>query len=100
MSDKRLTTVRPHGWLYTTDWEGRTTEQETHQCVHCGGHFLLVRGSGKLRGYCARCDGLVCGPGCAECVPTEVLLENIERGRPLGERQIIVPVPVDIKHLK
>lgn len=39
-----------------------------------------------------RCAGPVCGPDCAECIPTEVLLENIERNRPLDFRPILVPV--------
>lgn len=99
MSDKKLTTLRPHGWLYTVGPSGEQSEHETHQCVHCGGHFVMVRGSGKLRGYCSRCDGLVCGPGCADCVPVEVLLENIEKGRPPGERKLVVPVP-DLDQLK
>lgn len=61
----------------------------TVQCVHCGCHYPVRPGSGKIRGFCMRCNGPICGPGCAECVPTEQMLENIEKGRPLNYRPII-----------
>lgn len=54
----------------------------TAQCKHCGGHFPIAPGSGRLRGFCMRCNGPICGPGCAECVPEEQYLENMEKGRP------------------
>lgn len=50
-------------------------------CVHCGGQFPHQPGSGKIRGFCMNCNGPVCGPGCAECIPTELYLENLEHGR-------------------
>lgn len=65
-------------------------EVKTLQCVHCGGHFPVCPGSGRVRGFCQRCCGPVCGPGCAECVPTDLLLENLERGRPEGFRPVVV----------
>jgi len=64
-------------------------EIPTLQCVHCGGHFPVQPGSGKIRGYCTRCRGPVCGPKCAKCVPAEQLLENIEHGRELDFRPIV-----------
>jgi hypothetical protein len=62
----------------------------TRQCVHCGRHVLCVRGSGKVRGYCARCAGFVCcEPGCPPgCVPFGQWLENVERGLPPGHRPV------------
>ena len=66
-------------------------ELPTLCCVHCGGHWLPRPGSGNVRGWCGNCAGPVCGPGCAACVPAEVLLENIEEGRPLDFRPVIVP---------
>jgi hypothetical protein len=54
----------------------------TLQCVHCGGQWIPQPGSGRIRGFCTRCCGPVCGPGCAKCVPTEQYLENIEQGKP------------------
>lgn len=65
--------------------------QATAQCVHCSGHFLIQPGSGRVRGFCQNCMGPVCGPGCAACVHFEQLLENIESGRPLDFKPIIVP---------
>jgi hypothetical protein len=67
-------------------------EVGTLQCVHCGGHWVPQPGSGRVRGFCQNCMGPVCGPGCAACVPTEQLLENIEKGRPLDFRPVLVPV--------
>jgi len=67
-------------------------ELGTVQCVHCGAHFPVVPGSGKVRGFCQNCNGPVCGPACAACVPTDLLLENIEKGRPEDFRPVIVPV--------
>ena len=65
----------------------------TVQCVHCGQHWRPMPGSGRVRGFCARCNGPVCGPSCAECIPAEQQLENIEAGRPvLTTRPLIVPV--------
>lgn len=92
MSDKRLTTLRPHGWLIGEFGDGRVVEYETVQCVHCGMHFPLMPGSGKIRGYCMRCAGPVCSPACAECVPTEVLLEHLEGGPAPSQRAVSVSV--------
>ena len=67
-------------------------EVGTLQCCHCGGHWVASPGSGRVRGYCQNCNGFVCGPGCAACVPTEQYLTNLESGLPVGHRPIIVPV--------
>ena len=51
----------------------------TLQCVHHGGHFVSVKGSGIRRGFCLRCMGPTCGaPECDVCVPLEKQLEIIE----------------------
>lgn len=71
-------------------------EVGTLQCVHCGGHWFPQPGSGRIRGYCSNCNGFVCGPGCAACVPTEQLLENIEKGRPLDYKPVCVPTSFEI----
>lgn len=63
----------------------------TVACVHCGMHFPVRPGSGKVRGFCTRCMGPVCGPGCAECVPIERRLDNEEAGKPPDYRRILVP---------
>lgn len=63
-------------------------EAETLQCVHCGSHWWPRPGSKTVRGFCTRCGGPICGPGCAACVPTEQLLENYEKGLPLDYRPV------------
>ena len=83
-------------------------EADTHQCVHCGGHFtmkpkhlitktltafeakVLESEGKKTRGFCQRCNGYICGPSCAKCVPIEQLLENYEQHRNELFRPIVV----------
>ncbi len=74
----------------------------TTACVHCGGHFSTPRfgaspadkGSRVGRGFCQKCNGYICGPGCLECVPEEQMLENMENGKPLDYYPIIVPATI------
>ena len=63
-------------------------EVKTLMCCHCGQHFPFSPGSGKIRGFCMNCNGPICGPGCAKCVPVEQYIENIEKGRPEDYRPI------------
>ena len=53
---------------------------ETLQCRHCGMHWERKPGSGTLRGYCMKCDAVLCGkPVCmSECKPFEKWLEEVE----------------------
>ena len=54
----------------------------TKQCCHCGGHFVMVKGSGKLRGYCTKCHEITCGKlECCKCVPFEKKLDMAESGK-------------------
>ena len=53
-------------------------EIPTGQCVHCGGHFEIRPGSGKVRGFCYSCNGLICSAKCRECKPFERWLEEQE----------------------
>lgn len=71
--------LKPHGHIIVTG-EGGDVHSDTLQCVHCGGHWKVEPGSGKLRGYCYNCSGPICGPKCIECVPQEVMLEAMEKG--------------------
>jgi hypothetical protein len=77
--------------IYDPDADRPVLEQGTVQCVHCSGHFAVKPGSGKVRGWCHNCCGPVCGPQCAACVPFQQMLENMEKGRPLDFKPIIVP---------
>ena len=65
----------------------RCQEIATLKCVHCGGHFPL---DPKTKHWCGECAGYVCGKDCTSKVPWEQELENIEAGRPLDYRPVIV----------
>jgi len=83
-------------------------ELPTRKCVHCGGSFTMKPAvlvtktltlleaqmkheeGKKVRGFCQRCNGYICGPSCAACVNWEQLLDNYEHGRELDFRPIFV----------
>lgn len=76
-------------------------EYSTLQCVHCGRHWTIVPGSGRVRGFCGRCNGPTCGPRCdGKCVPEELMLENLARGRPRDFVPIVEAVKLDLSQLK
>lgn len=51
----------------------------TRMCCHCGTHFVSVKGSGKVRGWCTLCTAITCGdPKCDPCVPYELRIEVME----------------------
>ena len=59
---------------------------QTIQCCHCGGHFVSIKGSGKVRGFCMCCHKITCGdPKCNPCVPFEKKLDDYE----IGQRSIL-----------
>jgi hypothetical protein len=85
----------------------------TCQCSHCGGHFPFkpIKAGGlftpeaarvmnsrgvTMRGWCSRCNGPVCGPRCAECIPWQRKLENVMKGLPQDFKPILVSVPRSI----
>jgi len=69
----------PAGYISITEPGKRTIEQDTKQCVHCGGHFQVVPGSGIKRGYCRNCMGVTCGkPECNTCLPFQKWMDLIE----------------------
>lgn len=55
----------------------------TLQCVHCGMHWIPIRGSGRRRGFCTNCCGPLCGKKeCLEaCMPYEKRLDIRDRIR-------------------
>lgn len=73
---------KPSGTIIITDLMGGVTTADTLQCVHCGKHWMVKPGSGRVRGYCFRCGGPICGPCCVECVPYERQIEMLEERRP------------------
>lgn len=60
---------------------------DTHQCVHCSGHFIMrfnsqgksVNPGGHSYSWCPGCSGPTCGrTDCDSCVPFEAKLEYHE----------------------
>ena len=69
------------GYIISTDHDGRTHEEDTLMCHHCGAHVQIQPGSGKTRGYCRSCDGFICGKRqCVQsCTPMEKWMDEVER---------------------
>lgn len=77
---------------------------ETLQCVHCGMHWDRVPGSGRQRGFCLKCNGVLCGKRecLIECKPIEKRLDEeaalgveVERRRQeLIEREAAKGIPL------
>lgn len=66
---------QPSGFVFV---DGKQVA-DTLQCVHCQAHFIVVKGSGRKRGFCHRCMGPTCSPQCAACYPAQQQLEDEER---------------------
>ena len=83
------------GVLITAPLDGdRIVQTKTVRCMHCGRHWVWVKGSGRRRGFCLNCMGITCGdPRCDPCVHWEQRLENAEQGKPMNHKPIIVSVP-------
>ena len=81
----RLVQRKADGAFITTHLDDDLGETvDTICCVHCGMHWTPVIGSGRVRGWCWKCDGSTCGKELCEtrCVPMEQMIEQIEaRGR-------------------
>lgn len=55
---------------------------DTLQCVHCNAHFVVIKGSGKTRGWCTHCNGPTCGSEeCNECMDFRKKLDLFEKGK-------------------
>lgn len=67
---------QPHGHFIV---DGKLVA-DTLQCCHCNQHFVLVKGSSRLRGFCRNCHQVTCGASsCNVCVPFEKKLEAHEK---------------------
>lgn len=66
--------------LITDRESGAEAGSSTLMCRHCQFHMRIVPGSGRQRGWCARCDGPLCGKqACLErCEPFERAIERME----------------------
>lgn len=74
------TVRKPHGHVIISSADGRTSEQQTLSCCHCGAHWIVQPGSGTRRGFCLKCMGPTCGaPECGTCLPVEKFLEQVEK---------------------
>lgn len=71
---------QPNGEITFFNADGSETKFYTAQCVHCGLMWTVLPGSGRLRGYCTKCPGTLCGDySCmTKCVYMEKWLETIE----------------------
>lgn len=55
---------------------------DTVKCVHCGHHFIPIKGSGTIRGWCNHCGGALCGSKeCFECKDFRKKLDEYEAGK-------------------
>ena len=90
MSMPQRTVARPAGYMVVTPEFGRPEEYDTRQCVHCGGHWAVSPGSGRVRGFCLKCMGPTCGAQVCEinCVPSEKMIDNMEKSAEVLRRMI------------
>ena len=78
---------KPSGYGVFTNPDGTRREIETRMCQHCQMKWEYKPGSGTRRGYCMRCNGLLCGkPLCMKyCIPYIAKIEAIEKGLKLKD---------------
>ncbi len=74
---------KPSGYSVLSHPDGSKKEMEKRQCAHCQFSWIYRPGSGVRRGYCSRCNGLLCGkPQCMEyCIPYINKIEGMEKGQ-------------------
>jgi hypothetical protein len=63
------------GYIISTG-PGGTTEYDTRSCPHCGGHFVVVPGSGRLRNFCMLCHAPTCNA--EKCYEHNVFMKRVE----------------------
>ena len=79
---RAVTVHRPAGYVHREYDDGRVFEFDLLQCIHCQYTWRVERGSGRERGWCTRCGGVVCGAGpcMTACVHFERRLDLAARG--------------------
>ena len=97
MSDFKHSTLHPKGIQIEEGPDIGIVTSDTVMCVHCGGHWTVDPKHARGRGFCWHCNGAVCGPQCAECVPRERQLEILE-GTDTRTR-VTVATPIDVARL-
>jgi hypothetical protein len=74
--------MREDGLITIASEYGNVVEKPTLQCRHCGAHFVVVKGSGRIRGFCLACMGPTCGARkCIAHSPFEKRLDLVELGK-------------------
>lgn len=69
------------GYILIVDEKG-FREMDTKACPHCGGHFIVIPGSGKIRHFCQMCNAPTCDNAkCWEHSPFQKRLELVEAGK-------------------
>ena len=82
-----MTGNKPAGYGVFTNPDGSRREIETRMCQHCQMKWEYKPGSGTRRGYCSRCDGMLCGKDlCMRyCIPYMDRIEAMEKGLKLED---------------
>ena len=87
------------GIITSTPYDGGpAVTTDLVSCAHCAYTWAWVKGSGRMRGFCTRCNGITCGrPWCNAngCVCRMRQIENMEQGKPDSYRPIIVSVTAE-----
>ena len=75
---------------------GKPRQADLVCCAHCGFVWVWRKGSGCRRGWCGRCNGLVCGRAACRvraCCSWRQGLDNLEAGRAVDYRPVLVVHP-------
>jgi hypothetical protein len=69
------------GIAIVTDYDRNDTTVDTRQCVHCQGHWFVVRGSKRPHVWCHKCGGWTCSEAkcLTTCYPSEKRMDDIAR---------------------
>jgi hypothetical protein len=55
---------------------------DTLKCCHCGHIWIPIKGSGRVRGWCTKCNAVTCGSQeCHTCYPFDKKIEDYEKGK-------------------
>ena len=78
------TARRPKAYVTISDPETGTQEFDTLMCMHCQYHWRVIPGSGRKRGWCAPCNGPLCGKEqcLTSCKHFMTVIEEIEGRTP------------------
>lgn len=73
---------QPKGYITIASPDRPLQEHDTLRCCHCGQHWRVVPGSGRVRGFCRKCMQVTCGQlECDNCMPIELKVYLYELGK-------------------